>query len=261
MSFGPPIWRLRRPSGQSRRPIATARADAIVAWVREHGTPNQQARRAAGVLPDHEVVSAMAAAAFAGVTIDWYCPITRTECSAALAAAGVDDIPDGDPTCSVREAETLTAEQWEALEAVRTALPPEAVCRVRRVQCGLYDDVRDTDVVRHQNPRQGAPRPDRRRAGLRVPRGTMTGADLKCRRLVAGETQTQFAARLGVTPNTIARWSVARCASSAVTGSPVYSIGAARGRQGGTSTGVADDLSLPRSSPAGRTGASPGLPL
>lgn len=127
-----------------------ARANAIAAWVTKCGTPNQRARFAAGVLPEPEVIDAMADEVFGAVSAARFRAVTREECLAALNPYDAEAIgDDAEVTCDVRDLDALTAAQWDALEAIRAQLPEGAQLKARRIQCGLYDNCRDTDIVRY----------------------------------------------------------------------------------------------------------------
>jgi hypothetical protein len=101
-------------------------------WVAAHGTPEQKARQAAGVLPIEEAVEAITDYTFA--------PLAQHRRYVADGLARVQDamnnrqIADGRPALSPDDvaitsgnAVTMTASQWAAVSAVRALLPQATV--------------------------------------------------------------------------------------------------------------------------------------
>ena len=128
-----------------------ARRAAIDAWIGEHGTENQRARWAAGMLPESELLEAMADQVFAAVTAPRFAEITVEDC---LGTYSDDDYPpevtDEMPYCTSKDATEATAAQWDALQAVRAQLPTEAAVKLRVHVCGLVSsDDPEHDVVRY----------------------------------------------------------------------------------------------------------------
>lgn len=109
-----------------------AEADQIAAWVSEHGTANQQARMAAGLLPREEVLQEIEAAAYAALNeFPRYVPLAGKDVAHVAGCYGES------VHFSSEAAKEATAEEWERMEAIRVAAPAGASIELRthRGQC------------------------------------------------------------------------------------------------------------------------------
>jgi len=104
---------------------------AIAAWISASGTPDQQARLAAGVLPLDEAIEAMTEQAFAAAS--QYARYAR-DGAARLQTylrqhAGYGDatVTSGDLIVTTAPAATATQGQWNTLQELRGALPDATV--------------------------------------------------------------------------------------------------------------------------------------
>lgn len=113
---------LKRDREESR---ARARVEFLAQWVTEYGSENQRARHAAGLLPEAEVIAAITDVAFFPVGIAQYDRITADEFED-------DDTGEVRPDYCVGDANSASAAQWDAMEAVRAALPEGAEVKLRR---------------------------------------------------------------------------------------------------------------------------------
>lgn len=97
----------------------------LAAWVKEHGTENQRKRLRRDLLPENEILAAIREQVFAPVA-DWplYEKITDQEIWAAYDVYG-DDEPE--TTYDSWEADELSAEEFDALERMETAIPGASV--------------------------------------------------------------------------------------------------------------------------------------
>jgi hypothetical protein len=99
-------------------------------WIADHGTTDQQARQAAGVLPIEEVIEAIAEHAFA-VFADRprYVPDGLSRLRAALDSRGDNRTALAPTDISVNgaNAETMTGAQWTVVNEFRTLLPDATV--------------------------------------------------------------------------------------------------------------------------------------
>lgn len=106
---------------------AAAKLAAIRAWLRAHGTQNQLARFEADLLPEAELVEAMSEVSFAPLaSYPLYRKLTEREIRDA-AQDKYAEVLDSEPDIAVKfrtvDPESLTAEQWDALQAMRAAMP------------------------------------------------------------------------------------------------------------------------------------------
>jgi len=107
----------------------------IVAWVPEHGTPSQQERLAAGMLPDAEVVDAMRDQAFAAVTLPLYELLTKEDIEHTEDCYGERGLE-----YESVELHVATAVQFELLKLVRGAMPGATVSLRRHTgKCNTCD--------------------------------------------------------------------------------------------------------------------------
>lgn len=101
------------------------RLEQIAVWVRDRGTPNQQARYAAGLLPEAEVLAAIEEKAFAPLA-----PFSRYELLRAsdVCTCDRDRYGDRDNYCHVdfssEGVSEATAEEWDAAQAILAAIDP-----------------------------------------------------------------------------------------------------------------------------------------
>jgi hypothetical protein len=103
----------------------------IGAWIAEHGTPEQQARQTAGVLPMEEAIEAITDQAFAAVAD--HPPYARD--GAERLQAYLREFPEcadvvvspADLVVVSTNAIKATAEQWAAVQSMQKALPGAAV--------------------------------------------------------------------------------------------------------------------------------------
>jgi hypothetical protein len=115
----------------------------ISAWVAEHGTPDQQARHAAGVLPAEEVVEAIADDAFAAlrdrpryVGIDHVRLQAHVRGYPAHRHAVLSPI---DVAVTVTNAASVTAAQWRVVDLIK-GIVPDAEIVVRSHVIGWKKD-------------------------------------------------------------------------------------------------------------------------
>ena len=100
-------------------------------WIAEHGTPEQRARAAAGVLPIEEAIEAMADHAFAPLAdrrrymSDGTSRIQETV-NNSLGSADTT-ISATDVAVTSTNAETMTSAQWAAVNEIRNTLPEATV--------------------------------------------------------------------------------------------------------------------------------------
>jgi hypothetical protein len=103
----------------------------IAAWITEHGTLEQQARQAAGVLPMEEAIEAITDQAF--VAIADHPPYARD--GAERLQAHLREFPEyadvvvspADLVVLSSNAATATAEQWAVVQSIQKALPGATV--------------------------------------------------------------------------------------------------------------------------------------
>ena len=107
--------------------IHEQKKQAIAAWVAEHGTPEQQARQAAGLLPMNEAVEAMADEAFAALADR---PRYMRDGGARLQAHlrkfpqyAEAVVTPQDLLARGRRAISATPAQWQQLQEVQAAVP------------------------------------------------------------------------------------------------------------------------------------------
>ena len=115
----------------------------ITAWVAEYGTPDQQARHAAGVLPAEEVIEAIADEAFAALRDrPRYAGIDHTRLQAYVRGyppyRNAVVLPT-DLAVSVTNAASVTAAQWTCAELIK-AMMSDAEIVVRSHAVGWKSD-------------------------------------------------------------------------------------------------------------------------
>ncbi len=117
---------------EAERQAAERRA-FVEAWLRDHGTANQRERYAADLLPESEYVTAMESAAFEGQqAFAPYDKITDEDVREAIRESDDEDVSqhaDSDLEISYRSevATELSAEQWDAMQRIRSAFPTATV--------------------------------------------------------------------------------------------------------------------------------------
>jgi hypothetical protein len=101
------------------------------AWIAEHGTPDQRARQAAGVLPIEETIEAMTDHAFAALAdIARYVadgPAQIQNAAKRLAPASEPLVSTADVIVTSNNAETMTASQWAVVGRIRERVPDATV--------------------------------------------------------------------------------------------------------------------------------------
>ena len=99
----------------------------IAAWVAGHGTPDQRARQAAGVLPAEEVVSTIANEAFAALNDrPRYAGIDHARLQAHVRGYPVHRdavVLPTDLAVTVTNAASVTATQWNVVEQIKEIVP------------------------------------------------------------------------------------------------------------------------------------------
>src|SRR5262249_62241624 len=102
-----------------------------------HGTTDQRARQAAGVLPIEEAIEAIAVRAFSAVADrSRYVPDAVSRVQAALDSRGEGRTPilASDISINGANAETMSAAQWAVVNEFRTLLPgATVVLRIHRI--------------------------------------------------------------------------------------------------------------------------------
>jgi hypothetical protein len=111
----------------------------VAAWIAEHGTADQKARHAAGVLPAEEVTAAVADEAFAALCDrSRYVGLDHLELQAHVRRYPTHHnavLLPVDLAVTVTNAASVTAEQWKVVEKVREILPDaEIVVRAHSVR-------------------------------------------------------------------------------------------------------------------------------
>ena len=100
-------------------------------WIAEHGTPEQRARQAAGVLPLEEAIEAMTDYAFAALSEHGQYvadgPSRIQEAVNRVAADGEAMVSATDVIVTSGNAETMTASQWAAVRGIRELVPDATV--------------------------------------------------------------------------------------------------------------------------------------
>ncbi len=117
----------RRQQWSSDLAVHDEKKRFIGAWIAEHGTHDQKARHAAGVLPIEEVVHAIADQAFA-VLDDRprYVGIDHVRLQAhvrRISAHRHAVLTSGDIAVSITKAASVTAEQWKFVELIQKIVP------------------------------------------------------------------------------------------------------------------------------------------
>jgi hypothetical protein len=122
------------------------RRDQIAAWVADNGTPNQQSRLKAGLLPEKEILGAMREEAFAPLAgLERYDKIRVQE----FCECGGEH--DSDSKFEVWDAETATAKEFDRIEEIKKLMPNATVTlRVHYGSCEIcgYDKKRSGIMVR-----------------------------------------------------------------------------------------------------------------
>lgn len=119
-------------AGAAQRALHDAKREAIAIWIEAHGTPDQQARQRAGVLPFHEAIDAMTDVVFAPLRPR---PLyerngaadLQRHLRATLPAYADVMIAPSDLSVSSSDATTATRAQWALLEELRAAIPSATV--------------------------------------------------------------------------------------------------------------------------------------
>ena len=100
-------------------------------WIAEHGTPEQQARQAAGVLPMEEVIDAMTDQAFSAISdLNEYVAdgLTRIQEAVKRVSAGTEPLVSAaDVIVTSCNADTMTASQWAVVGKIRDLVPDATV--------------------------------------------------------------------------------------------------------------------------------------
>lgn len=100
-------------------------------WIAEHGTPEQRARQAAGVLPIEETIEAMTDHAFAALSdLPRYVadgPAQIHDAVTRLTPGSEPLVSPGDVIVTSSNAETMTASQWAIVGKIRERLPDATV--------------------------------------------------------------------------------------------------------------------------------------
>ena len=134
--------RVRRERGRQQRCIDATQYDDkrqfIAAWIGTHGTADQRARHAAGVLSIEEPAQAIADEAFAVLNgQSRYVGIDDARLQAHLrlcpgCAEAV--VTSADLTITVTEARSVTAAQWERMQELKALVPDaEVVLRAHKI--------------------------------------------------------------------------------------------------------------------------------
>lgn len=130
---------MNQQTGAAQRALHDAKRKAIAIWIAEHGTPDQQARQRAGVLPLHEAIEAMANVVFAALgkrplyERNGAADLQRHLRATVPAYAEVTVAPS-DLIVSSSDATSATCAQWALLEELRAAVPLATVTlRVHRL--------------------------------------------------------------------------------------------------------------------------------
>lgn len=114
-----------------------ATAAAISSWVADHGTANQKARHAAGLLPQAEVLAEMEEGAYA-VLSDWprYERIVSADLASGDEADCTEQGEDGhDMSCTSSTALSVDAPTWDAAQRLQALLPDGNQVEVRVHHC------------------------------------------------------------------------------------------------------------------------------
>ena len=97
-----------------------AKAEFRTQFIREHGTDNQRERLEAELLSDDEIMNAMRDHVFAPLKeFDRYQKLTGSDIGHEEGCGG--------SAYSANDAETLTAEQWDVVKRIKTAMPQASV--------------------------------------------------------------------------------------------------------------------------------------
>ncbi len=134
--------RLRREQNLKTRADQLAQHEEkkrfAASWIAEHGTPEQRARQAAGVLPIDEVIDAMTDHAFAALSK--HRPYvadgpSRIQEAVNRVTPGTDAlVATADVLVTSSDAETMTASQWAAVSRIRDLAPDaNVVLRIHNV--------------------------------------------------------------------------------------------------------------------------------
>jgi hypothetical protein len=99
-------------------------------WIANHGTPEQQARQAAGVLPIEETIEAMTDHAFAALAdLARYVADGAAQIQDAVKhpSPGEPPVSPADVIVTSSNAETMTASQWATVCKIRERIPDATV--------------------------------------------------------------------------------------------------------------------------------------
>ncbi len=143
-------WRERETAAQIA--THTQKKHAVAEWVARHGTPEQQARQAAGLLPMEEVIEAMADQAFAaGDGFERYVCDGPSRVEELLRQVpqytGVVVTPNH-ITIFNTDAVEATAAQWARMEELRRAFP-DATVTLREHRVSWKGDAEAPTLTKH----------------------------------------------------------------------------------------------------------------
>jgi len=134
----------RAAKAEAEKAAAEARRAAqLAAWVRDHGSPNQQARFKLGKLPDKEVIDAIRAGEF--WPLDEFARYPRIQWADLRHAetCAFDCYPDPDRapplSCETTDADEMTAADMDLYGLIEGAAPAGAVLTVRDHTCTCDD--------------------------------------------------------------------------------------------------------------------------
>ncbi len=127
----------------------TVKKQQIAEWVSEHGTANQKERFETGLLPVAEVADAIKNQTFA--PLDGFLEYERIDDSDVRASCDESCRCSYDSGCSIscntNDEDSVTAEQWEQIKAMR-ALLPVAEFTLRKHYCQCEDSDCEAGAVK-----------------------------------------------------------------------------------------------------------------
>jgi hypothetical protein len=125
--------RTAREKAEAAAAKAREKAEAetgMAEWLDVHATENQRQRHDAGLLPEDEVLQSMADVAFLALSGE-----PRYEKLRASDVGHEENCYAPDPKFEASDAESVTAEQWDRLQALRALAPDGAEVRARLHEC------------------------------------------------------------------------------------------------------------------------------